>query len=90
VSTAAVPLNPVTERGQTARGRRGSHARSIRSGEGVERSSRRGDVGSLLKLVEGKWGASRFGIGAPHGGRSKGSGSNDKGGVAGGLCRMLV
>jgi hypothetical protein len=35
-----------------------SHTRSIRGGEGAERSSPRGDVGSLLKPVEGEMGAS--------------------------------
>jgi hypothetical protein len=37
-------------------GHRRSHARSIRSGEGAERGSSRGDVGSLLKLAEGGMG----------------------------------
>jgi hypothetical protein len=50
--------SPATERRQTGRGPRGSHTRSIRGGEGAERSSPRGDVGSLLKPVEGEMRAS--------------------------------
>jgi hypothetical protein len=64
VSTAVASSNLVTEREPTARGHRGSHARSIRSGEGVERSSPRDDVGSLLKLVEGEWVCPSPGLGA--------------------------
>jgi hypothetical protein len=64
VSTAVAPSNSVTERGPTARRHRESHVWSIRSGEGVERSSPHGDVGSLLKPVEGEWVCPSPGLGA--------------------------